>query len=120
MRPARTVVHATKLDTSRMDASKMDASEIGWVRMFGELAHSHPRPRVWSSALASSPLLISTRHHHSIMDKATDVLARGVPPGVIKSFRALADHGDVPLTILQHRERGRPSINEKTQRQRLQ
>ena len=34
-----------------------------------------------------------------------------------KSFRALADHGDVPRTTLQHRARGRRSIEEKAQSQ---
>ncbi|KAK3366491.1 hypothetical protein B0H63DRAFT_490439 [Podospora didyma] len=43
------------------------------------------------------------------MDTATQVLARGAPPGVTKSFRTLADHGDVPRTTLQHRARGRRS-----------
>ncbi|KAF2675936.1 hypothetical protein K458DRAFT_244928, partial [Lentithecium fluviatile CBS 122367] len=28
------------------------------------------------------------------MDKASQVLAQGAPPGVRKSYRALADHGD--------------------------
>jgi len=51
------------------------------------------------------------------MDKASQVLAQGVPPGVPKSFRALADHGDVPRTTLQHLARGRRSIEEKAQSQ---
>jgi hypothetical protein len=50
-------------------------------------------------------------------DRASQVLAQGVPPGVPKSFRALADHGDVPRTTLQHRARGRRSIEEKAQSQ---
>jgi hypothetical protein len=29
------------------------------------------------------------------MDRARQVLAQGVPPGVPKSYRALADHGNV-------------------------
>jgi hypothetical protein len=51
------------------------------------------------------------------MDKASQVLAQGVPPGVLKSFRALVDHGEVPRTTLQHRARGRRSIEEKGQSQ---
>jgi hypothetical protein len=43
------------------------------------------------------------------MDKASQVLAQGLPEGVLISFRALADHGDVPCTPLQHRARGRRS-----------
>jgi hypothetical protein len=51
------------------------------------------------------------------MDKASRVLAQGVPPGVRRSFRALADHGDVARTTLHHRARGRRSIEEKAQSQ---
>jgi hypothetical protein len=51
------------------------------------------------------------------MDKASRVLAQGVPPGVPKSYRALADHGKVPHTTLYHRAHGRPSIEEKAQSQ---
>ena len=51
-------------------------------------------------------------YNQSIMDKASQVLAHGVPPGVPKSYRALADHGDVPRSTLHHRARGRRSIEE--------
>ena len=51
------------------------------------------------------------------MDRASRVLARGVPPGVPASYRALADHGDVPYSTLHHRARGRPSIEEKARGQ---
>ncbi|KEY70102.1 hypothetical protein S7711_10297, partial [Stachybotrys chartarum IBT 7711] len=51
------------------------------------------------------------------MDKASKVLARGLPPGSRRSFRALADHGNVARTTLQHRARGRRSIQEKAQSQ---
>lgn len=51
------------------------------------------------------------------MDKASKVLAQEVPPGVSKSFCALADYSDVPRTTLQHRARGRKSIEEKGQSQ---
>jgi hypothetical protein len=30
------------------------------------------------------------------MDRASQVLAQGVPPDVPRSYRALADHGNVP------------------------
>ncbi len=30
------------------------------------------------------------------MDRASQVLAQSVPPGVPRSYRALADHGNVP------------------------
>lgn len=51
------------------------------------------------------------------MDRASRVLARGVPPGVPASYRALADHGDVPHSTLHHRARGRHSIEEKARGQ---
>ena len=51
------------------------------------------------------------------MDRASQALALGVPTGVSKSFRALADYRVVPRTTLQHRKRGRQSIEEKARRQ---
>jgi hypothetical protein len=51
------------------------------------------------------------------MDRASQVLARGVPPGVPKSYRALADHSAVPRGTPHHRARGRRSIEEKAQSQ---
>jgi hypothetical protein len=51
------------------------------------------------------------------MDRASQVLAQGVPPGVPRSYRALADHGKVPHSTLHHRARGRPSMEEKAQGQ---
>lgn len=51
-------------------------------------------------------------------DRASQVLAQGVPPGVPKSYRALADHGGVPHSTLHHRARGRRSIEQKAESQR--
>ena len=34
------------------------------------------------------------------MDRASQVLAQGVPPGVSKSYRVLADHGSAPRSTL--------------------
>ena len=51
------------------------------------------------------------------MDRASQALAQGVPPGVPKSYRALADHGNVPRSTLHHRAHGRRSIEEKAQSQ---
>lgn len=51
------------------------------------------------------------------MDKASQVLAQGVPPGVSNSYRARADHGNIPRSTLYHRARGRRSIEEKAQGQ---
>jgi hypothetical protein len=51
------------------------------------------------------------------MDRASQVLAQGVPPGVPKSYRALADHhGNVSHSTL-HRTRGQPPIEEKARGQ---
>jgi len=43
------------------------------------------------------------------MDRASQVLAQGVPPSVSRSYRALADHGNVPHSTLHHCARGRLS-----------
>ena len=51
------------------------------------------------------------------MDRASQVLAQGVPPGVPKSYGALADRGNAPRSTLYHRARGRRSIEEKAQSQ---
>ena len=51
------------------------------------------------------------------MDRASQVLAQGVPVAVPKSYRALADHGGVPRSTLFYRARGRRSIEEKAQSQ---
>ena len=51
------------------------------------------------------------------MDRASQVLAQGVPPGVLHSYRALADHGSIPHSTLNHRARGRRSMEEKAQSQ---
>lgn len=51
------------------------------------------------------------------MDRASQVLAQGVPFGVPKSYRALADHRGVPRSTLHHRARGRRSLEEKVRSQ---
>ncbi|CAG8982160.1 hypothetical protein HYALB_00003595 [Hymenoscyphus albidus] len=52
------------------------------------------------------------------MDRASQVLAQGVPPGVPTSYRALADHhSNVSHSTLHHRARRRPSREEKAQGQ---
>jgi len=50
------------------------------------------------------------------MDKVSQVLAQGVPPGVRISYRALAD-GKVAPSNLYHRARGRRLMEEKAQSQ---
>ena len=51
------------------------------------------------------------------MDKETQVLAQGLPPGVPPSYRALADHGNAARSTLHARAHGRPSMKKKAQSQ---
>ena len=51
----------------------------------------------------------------AIMDRASQVLAQGVPLGVSSLYRTLADHGNVARSTLYYRARGRHSIEEKAQ-----
>ncbi|KAF2688994.1 hypothetical protein K458DRAFT_331716, partial [Lentithecium fluviatile CBS 122367] len=51
------------------------------------------------------------------MDKASRVLAEGLPEGMPNTYAALAAHGDVPLSTLHHRARGRRSREAKAQSQ---
>ena len=51
------------------------------------------------------------------MDRASQVLAQGLPPDVPRTWAALSERGDVSLTTLYYRAHGRPSIEEKAQRQ---
>ena len=43
------------------------------------------------------------------MDRASQVLIQGLSPDVPKTYAALAEQGDVPLTTLSHRVHGRRS-----------
>jgi hypothetical protein len=52
-----------------------------------------------------------------LMDKASRVLAQGLPPVVSTSYRALADYGEVPRSTLHARAQGRRSMEEKAQSQ---
>ena len=50
------------------------------------------------------------------MDRASQVLAQGVPPGVPKLYCALADyHSNISYSTLYHCARRRPSREEKAQ-----
>jgi hypothetical protein len=51
------------------------------------------------------------------MDRASQALAQGVPPGVPASYRAFADRRNVPRSTLNHRACRRRSIEEKAQSQ---
>jgi hypothetical protein len=63
------------------------------------------------------PSLTSRSRRYANMDRASQALAQGVPPGVPSSYRALADHSDVPRSTLHHRARGRRSLEEKARGQ---
>jgi hypothetical protein len=56
-------------------------------------------------------------HHKSNMDRASQVLAEGVPDGIPKTYSALAAHGNVPLSTLHHRACGRRSREANAQSQ---
>ncbi|KAF2680656.1 hypothetical protein K458DRAFT_249182, partial [Lentithecium fluviatile CBS 122367] len=51
------------------------------------------------------------------MDKASRVLAEGFPEGIPNTWSARAAHGNVPLSTLHHRARGRRSREAKAQSQ---
>jgi hypothetical protein len=51
------------------------------------------------------------------MDKARQVLAQGVPPGMRRSYRTLADHGGVARSTLHRRDHGGPSDKDKADSQ---
>ena len=51
------------------------------------------------------------------MDPASQALAKGVPPGMRRTYATLAEQSNVPLSTLHHRARGRPSKEEKAQKQ---
>jgi hypothetical protein len=95
---------------------------VQWSRVWRKSRFSNILP-VGGSTLClgaerrlSSPSLSPSRRQGN-MDRASQVLAQGVPPGVPESYRALADYGNVPRSTLHHRARGRPSIEAKAQGQ---
>ena len=51
------------------------------------------------------------------MDRASQVLAQDIPPDVSRTWAARLERGDVPLTTLYYRSRGRPSMKEKARGQ---
>jgi hypothetical protein len=51
------------------------------------------------------------------MDRASQVLAQELPPGVRNTYRGRAEHGEVPYTTLYYRALGRRSKEEKDQSQ---
>jgi hypothetical protein len=51
------------------------------------------------------------------MDRASQALAQGIPPGVRNTYRALADHHNVPRSTLYDRAHGQRSKEQKAQSQ---
>ena len=51
------------------------------------------------------------------MDRASKALAQGLPSSVPRSYRALADHSNVPRSTLHDRAQGQRSIEAKAQSQ---
>ena len=51
------------------------------------------------------------------MDKASQVLALDLPPGMPNTYAARAEYGQVPLSTLHHHAQGRQSRKEKAHRQ---
>jgi len=101
-------------------------TEHVYVTMYGNLSQpyriTHGIGNSGSVAYALEASIGTTRcdctlfscyhHHHSKlrnMDRASQVLAQGLPPGVPRTYAALAEHGAVALSTLQHRPRGRRS-----------
>jgi hypothetical protein len=70
---------------------------------------------VWRYVTVSTAA--STLRLRDLMDKASQVLAQGLPPAVPASYRALADHGEVPRSTLHARAQGRRSMEEKAESQ---
>jgi hypothetical protein len=81
--------------------------------MCGVKCHVCGHTGAW--ALERFSRLLPHHHRDNNMDRASQVLVQAVPPGVPRSYRALADHGNVPHSTLYHRARGRPSMEEKAQ-----
>ena len=51
------------------------------------------------------------------MDQANRALAQDLPPNVPRRYAVIADRSKVPLTTMWYRDNGRPSREEKVQRQ---
>lgn len=88
----------------------LEASIITCRSNFSYMPHCCSAQSFRHEAISQSP-------QQANIDRASQALTLIVPPGVSKSFRALADYRVVPRTTLQHRKDGRQSIKEKAQRQ---
>ena len=82
------------------------------VRFLCAGAASHP---ALARPLSRSLPIITTAV--SYMDRASQVLEQGLPPGVRTTYAALSEQGGVPLSTLHHRAHGRRSKEQKAQSQ---
>jgi hypothetical protein len=79
--------------------------------------HWPPTPFALSGNTSTCSVLSLVFRSVILMDKASRVLAQGLPPAVPTSYRALADHGEVSRSTLHARAQGRRSMKEKAQSQ---
>jgi hypothetical protein len=72
---------------------------------------------VWAYRASESKSVPAHRASRLAWIDISQVLAQGLPPAVTTSYRALADHSEVPRSTLHARAQGRRSIEEKAQSQ---
>ena len=72
---------------------------------------------LWRKATDSRSVYVTRGLLSALTGGDSQVLVQGCLAGYPNSLRALADHGDVPRTTLQHRARGRRSLQDKAQSQ---
>ena len=88
-----------------------------WLAHFLETSidgHLLKRAALSLSLAFSRTLSITTILH---IDRASQVLAQDIPLDVPRTWTALSERGDVPLTTLYYRAHGRPSMKEKARGQ---
>lgn len=76
----------------------------------------------WAAGRAALPSSLAVSRSSSIiinvhMDRASQVLAQGLPPDVPRTWAALSERSDVPLTTLYYRAHKRSSMKEKARGQ---
>ncbi len=57
------------------------------------------------------PSFLYHYHYNKLMDRASQVLAQGFSPDVLRTYAASVEQGDVPLSTRHHRAHGRPETN---------
>jgi hypothetical protein len=74
----------------------VECHACGVVACFSNILYVGAAARWCLGPQERSSRLLPHYHRDDNMDRATKVVAQGVPPGVPRSYRALADHGHVP------------------------